>query len=79
VSIYGAGYGSLVDHLQELYVAHMLTNKTVSRMVSRSVGDVSVSYADKTTSDSHLYNTVYGVEFAQLISSFQTAAIANAV
>ena len=75
ISIYGSGYGSLVDHLQGLYAAHKLFIKGQNNsgpIASRSVGDVSVTYSDKVTSDSQLYTSSYGTEFAQIISGFSS-------
>jgi hypothetical protein len=78
--IYGVGFGSLVDHMQGLYTAHTLTlsKKSQSGIVtSKSVGDVSVTYADK-AGNSQLYQTRYGEELAQLLISFAKPLVSSA-
>jgi len=86
VIIYGTGYGSLVDHMQGLYTAHKLTlnnqsQDTTGQIISKTVGDVSVTYANTEKSiaggASLLHSTRYGKELAQLISGFSNAVVAN--
>ena len=77
--IYQGDYGSLLDHLTGLYVAHQVTVFTLNtgsgaqqNVTSRSVADMSWSYDKSSSSEKagDFASTKYGLEFFRLMSMF---------
>lgn len=76
--LYGDEYDCVQDHLEGLFVAHQLTvfnaagAGPVQTMTNRSVGDVSVGYAQSSgaANAGDFASTKYGLEFDRLVRMY---------
>ena len=77
-TLYQGDYGDAADYLLGLFVAHQISvataggNGPLQTATSRSVGDVSVGYAQSSGASTagDFASTKYGLEFARLIRLF---------
>lgn len=87
VCLYGEDYGCVQDYLQGLFVAHQLAvsttngNGPVQAMTNRSVGDVSVGYAQSrgAANAGDFASTKYGLEFDRLVRMYGAGPMLSGV